>query len=239
MKTLLAIVTNKYLLTVAVVLGALFGLSFLVGGPLKDYLRYFTYVSICSNVIPLPSTPAVLLMGKDFYLLPGIPLFSSFVFNPNPLIAAALLAVATCLANMIDYEVLGTVLRSRLLKKIRESRHYESGVGYFNKVGFPLLTFVNFAWFTIDVVRLLAIAAGYAKWKYVLSTFIGRFARYSIMAYMGKLLNIPIWAIILITLVLMAPSGISYIRDRKRKKSLGGIGDGRTDDDQATVEEND
>jgi len=233
MKTLLAIVTNKYLLTVVVVLGALFGVSFLVGGPLKEYLRYFAYVSICCNVLPLPSTPAILLMGKDFDLLPGITVFSSFVFNPNPLIAASLLAVATCLANMIDYELLGTVLRSRLLKKIRDSKYYESGIGYFNRVGFPLLTFVNFAWFTFDFFRLLAIAAGYARWKYVLSTFIGRFARYSIMAYMGKLLDIPIWAVILITLVLIAPSGVGYIRERKRKKSLGRSDDGRADDGRA------
>ncbi len=239
MKTLLEIAKNKYLISVAILLGTLFGLSFVVPDTIRDLFRYFAYVSICSNLIPLPSTPAILLMGKEFDLLPSAMLTSSFVFNPNPLLVAFLLAVATCLANMLDYEILGTILRSRLLRRIRESKHYESGVDYFNRVGFPLLTFVNFAWFTFDFFRLLAIAAGYAKWKYILSTFIGRFGRYLIMAYMGKLLNIPIWAVILITLILIAPSGIGYIRFRKRKESLGRVCNGRTDDDTGAIEEND
>jgi membrane protein YqaA with SNARE-associated domain len=203
MKTLLAIVTNKYLLTVAVVLGGLFGLSFLVGGALRDYLRYFTYVSICSNVIPVPSTPAVLWMGREY----------------NPLLVAFLGAVGTCLANMIDYEVLGTVVRSRLLKKVRESRHYKASVNAFNKVGFPLLTLVNFGYFSFDIVRLIAIAAGYARWKYVVSTFVGRFARYLILAYVGEFFHIPIWAIALVTLALMVPAAISWARDKSRKST--------------------
>lgn len=203
MKTLLAILKNRYLITVAVVLGGLFGLSFLVGGAIRDYLRYFTYVSICSNVIPVPSTPAVLWMGREY----------------NPLLVAFLGAVGTCVANMIDYEVLGTVVRSRLLKKVRDSRYYQTSVNAFNKVGFPLLTLVNFGYFSFDIVRLIAIAAGYARWKYVVSTFVGRFARYLILAYVGEFFHIPIWAIALVTLALMLPAAISWARDRSRKSA--------------------
>jgi membrane protein YqaA with SNARE-associated domain len=204
MKTLLAIITNKYLITVAVVLGALFGLSFLVGGAFKDYLRYFTYISICSNVIPLPSTPAVLWMGREY----------------NPLLVAFLGAVGTSVANMLDYEVLGTVVRSRLLKKLRDSRHYQASVNAFNKVGFPLLTLVNFGYFSFDLVRLIAIAAGYARPKYIVSTFVGRFARYLILAYVGEFFRIPIWAIALITVALMLPAAISWARDKLGKRAV-------------------
>jgi membrane protein YqaA with SNARE-associated domain len=204
MKTVLAIIKNKYLITVAVVLGALFGLSFLAGGALKDYLRYFTYVSICSNVIPLPSTPAILWMGREY----------------NPLLVAFLGAVGTSVANMIDYEVLGTVVRSRFLKKLRDSRHYQASVNAFNKVGFPLLTLVNFGYFSFDLVRLIAIAAGYARWKYVASTFVGRFARYLILAYVGEFFRIPIWAIVLITLALMLPAAISWARGKFGKNAV-------------------
>jgi membrane protein YqaA with SNARE-associated domain len=214
MKTLLAIITNKYLITVAIVLGALFGLSFLVGGALKDYLRYFTYVSICSNVIPLPSTPAILWMGREY----------------NPLLVAFLGAVGTCVANMIDYEVLGTVVRSRLLKKLRDSRHYKASVNAFNKVGFPLLTLVNFGYFSFDLVRLIAIAAGYARWKYVASTFAGRFARYLILAYVGEFFRIPIWAIALVTLALMLPAAISWARDRFSKRAPAESAPGGTEE---------
>lgn len=204
MKTVLAIITNKYLITAAVVLGALFGLSFLVGGALKDYLRYFTYVSICSNVIPLPSTPAILWMGREY----------------NPFLVAFLGAFGTSIANMIDYEVLGTVVRSRFLKKLRNSRHYKASVNTFNKVGFPLLTLVNFAYFSFDLVRLIAIAAGYARWKYIISTFVGRFARYLILAYVGEFFRIPIWAIGLISLALMLPAAISWARDKFGKSAV-------------------
>lgn len=204
MKTVLAIITNKYLISVAVVLGALFGLSFLAGGALKDYLRYFTYVSICSNVIPLPSTPAILWMGREY----------------NPLLVAFLGAVGTSVANMIDYEVLGTVVRSRFLKKLRDSRHYQASVNAFNKVGFPLLTLVNFGYFSFDLVRLIAIAAGYTRWKYIVSTFVGRFARYLILAYVGEFFRIPIWAIVLITLALMLPAAISWARGKFGKNAV-------------------
>jgi membrane protein YqaA with SNARE-associated domain len=214
MKTVLAIVKNKYLITVAVALGALFGLSFLVGGAFKDYLRYFTYVSICSNVIPLPSTPAVLWMGREY----------------NPLLVAFLGAVGTCVANMIDYEVLGTVARSRLLKKLRDSKHYQASVNAFNRVGFPLLTLVNFAYFSFDLIRLVAIAAGYARWKYVVSTFVGRFARYLILAYVGEFFRIPIWAIMLVTLALMLPAAISWARERFRKGVPAENGPGGTEE---------
>jgi membrane protein YqaA with SNARE-associated domain len=204
MKTVLAIIKNKYLITVAVVLGVLFGLSFLVGGALKDYLRYFTYVSICSNVIPLPSTPAVLWMGREY----------------NPFLVAFLGAVGTSIANMIDYEVLGTVVRSRFLKKLRDSRHYQASVNAFNKVGFPLLTLVNFGYFSFDLVRLIAIAAGYARWKYIVSTFVGRFARYLILAYVGEFFRIPIWAIALVTVALMLPAAVSWARDKFSKRTV-------------------
>jgi membrane protein YqaA with SNARE-associated domain len=212
MQTLKKIITNKYLISLAAFLGVVFGVSFLLPDATRDLARYFAYMSICCNTIPLPTTPLIIYMGGEYGDV--IQLFGR---DWGWVIVALLGALATSLANLIDYEILGTVMQTRLAQKITGSKHYQASLRAFNKYAFLALTAVNFIAFSIDVVRFIAISARYPRWKYVISTFVGRFARYALLAVFGQIFKIPLWGILVMVVILALPGFISWLRDRLKK----------------------
>lgn len=212
MQTIKTIITNKYLIGLAIFLGAVFGISFFLPETVRDLTRYFAYMCICCNTIPMPTTPAILYIAGEYG-----DVFQYFGRDWGWLIIALVGALGTSLANLIDYEILGTVMQTKLARKITDSKHYQASIRAFNKYAFIALTAVNFAAFSLDVVRFVAISARYPRWKYIISTFIGRFARYALLAIFGQIFKIPIWGILVVTLLMAAPGIISWLRDRMKK----------------------
>ncbi|MCP4228965.1 MAG: VTT domain-containing protein [bacterium] len=217
MQTLKKIVTNKYLIGLVVFLGAVFGLSFLLPDIARDLARYFAYMSICCNTLPLPTTPLIIYMGGEYG---DVVQYGGRDWGW--VIIALIGALGTSLANLIDYEILGTVMQTRLAQKITGSKHYQASLRAFNKYAFLALTAVNFIAFSIDVVRFIAISARYPRWKYVISTFIGRFARYALLAVFGQIFKVPLWGILVIVVVLALPGLISWLREKLKKDGSGG-----------------
>jgi membrane protein YqaA with SNARE-associated domain len=212
MQTIKKIITNKYLIGLAIFLGAGFGISFFFPETVRDLTRYFLYMSICCNTIPIPTTPAVLYIAGEYG-----DVVQYFGRDWGWAIIALIGALGTTLANLIDYEILGTVMQTRLAKKITDSKHYQASIRAFNKYAFLALTAVNFAAFSLDVVRFVAISARYPRVKYIISSFIGRFARYSLLAIFGQIFKIPIWGILVVTMLLALPGLISWLRGRMKK----------------------
>ncbi len=213
MQTIKKIVTNKFLIGLAIFLGAVFGISFFLPETIRDLTRYFAYMCICCNTIPMPTTPAILYIAGEYG-----DVVQYFGRDWGWVIIALLGALGTSLANLIDYEILGTVMQTKLAKKITDSKHYQASIRAFNKYAFIALTAVNFAAFSLDVVRFVAISARYPRVKYIISTFIGRFARYALLAIFGQIFKIPIWGILVVTLLLALPGLISWLRDRMKSK---------------------
>jgi membrane protein YqaA with SNARE-associated domain len=200
-KTLGEIIRNRYLLGLAVFLGAVFGVSFLLPPAAQALTRFFAYMSLACNTIPLPATPVVLYMGTEY-----------------PWIVVALVGgAATSLANLIDYEIFSTVFKTKLLKKIKDSEHSQASIRTFNRVAFPALAAVNFVVFSWDLIRLVAIAAKYPRWKYALATFIGRTARYAVLAAVGEFFKPPLWAVGIVAVLVALPALVSWVRSRIRK----------------------
>jgi membrane protein YqaA with SNARE-associated domain len=200
-KVLAEIVRNKFLLALAASLAVLFGLSFLMPPAARALTRFFAYMSLASNTIPLPATPVIIYMGREY-----------------PWIVVALVGgVATSLANLIDYEIFSSVFKTKLLKKIKDSEHSQASIRTFNRVAFPALAAVNFVVFSWDLIRLVAIAAKYPRWKYALASFIGRTARYAVLALVGEFFNPPLWAIGIVAVLVALPALISWLRSRIRK----------------------
>ena len=202
MKTVAEIIRNKYLLGLAIFLAAVFGASFLMPPAIQALARFFAYMSLACNTIPLPATPVVLYMGTEY-----------------PWLVVALVGgVATSLANLIDYEIFSTIFKTKLLKKIKDSEHSQASIRTFNRVAFLALTAVNFVVFSWDLVRLVAIAARYPRWKYALATFIGRTARYGVLAAVGEFFEPPLWAIGVVAGLVMLPALFSWLRSRMGRK---------------------
>jgi membrane protein YqaA with SNARE-associated domain len=205
-KVLAEILRNRYLLTLAASLAALFAASFLMPPAARALARFFAYMSLASNTIPLPATPLVIYMGREYHW-----------------VAVALLGgAATTLANLLDYEIFSSVFKTKLLRKIKESEHSQASIRAFSRVAFPTLAAVNFILFTWDLVRLVAIAAKYPRVKYAAATFIGRTGRYAILAVAGEFFEPPLWAIGVVAVLLALPALISWLRGRLRRRAAKG-----------------
>ncbi len=200
-KVLAEIVRNRYLLALAASLAALFAASFLMPPAARALARFFAYMSLASNTIPLPATPLVIYMGREYHW-----------------VAVALVGgAATSLANLLDYEIFSSIFKTKLLRKIKESEHSQASIRAFSRVAFLALVAVNVVLFSWDLVRLVAIAAKYPRVKYAAATFIGRSARYAVLAAAGEFFEPPLWAIGVVAAVLALPAFVSWLRAKFRR----------------------
>ncbi len=78
----------------------------------------------------------------------------------------------------------------------------KGAVGLFERSPFLLMVVVNVLPLPIDVVRWLAISHRYGRLPYAVSTFLGRWIRYAVILLAGWGLNLPLWAIVLVMVVL-------------------------------------
>ena len=202
MKVLSEILRNRFLLALAAGLAAVFAVSFVLPPAAKGLARFFAYMSLACNTIPLPATPVVLYMGREY-----------------PWVAVALVGgVATSLANLVDYEIFTSVFKTKLLRRIKDSEHSQASIRAFQKVAFLALVGANVVVFSWDLVRLVAIAAGYPRLKYAAATFVGRTVRYAILAAVGEFFEPPLWAIGVVAVVVALPSLVSWLRSRFRRR---------------------
>jgi membrane protein YqaA with SNARE-associated domain len=201
-KVLSEILRNRFLLALAAGLAAVFAVSFLLPPAAKGLARFFAYMSLACNTIPLPATPVVLYMGREY-----------------PWVAVALVGgVATSLANLVDYEIFTSVFKTKLLRRIKDSEHSQASIRAFQKVAFLALVGANVVVFSWDLVRLVAIAAGYPRLKYAAATFIGRTVRYAVLAAVGEFFEPPLWAIGVAAVVVALPALVSWLRSRFRRR---------------------
>lgn len=203
MKVLSEILRNRFLLALAAGLAAVFAVSFLLPAAAKGLARFFAYMSLACNTIPLPATPVVLYMGREY-----------------PWVAVALVGgVATSLANLVDYEIFTSIFKTKLLRKIKDSDHSQASIRAFQKVAFLALVGANVVVFSWDLVRLVAIAAGYPRLKYAAATFVGRTARYAVLAAVGEFFEPPLWAIGVVAVVVALPALVSWLRARFKRRT--------------------
>jgi len=209
-KTILEIVTNRYVLGLAVGLAAVVALSFALPPAEQALARFFAYMAVACNTLPLPATPVVLYMGREY-----------------PWVAVALVGgLATSLANLLDYEIFTSVFKTKLLRKIKDNEHSQASIRAFKKVAFLALVAANVVVFSWDLVRLVAIAAGYPRAKYAAATFIGRTARYAVLAAVGEFFDPPLWAIGVVAVVVALPAVVSWLRERFRRRPSREEGEG-------------
>ena len=202
MKVLSEILRNRFLLALAAGLAAVFAVSFVLPPAAKGLARFFAYMSLACNTIPLPATPVVLYMGREY-----------------PWVAVAFVGgVATSLANLVDYEIFTSVFKTKLLRRIKDSEHSQASIRAFQKVAFLALVGANVVVFSWDLVRLVAIAAGYPRLKYAAATFVGRTVRYAILAAVGEFFEPPLWAIGVVAVVVALPALVSWLRSRFRRR---------------------
>jgi hypothetical protein len=98
--------------------------------------------------------------------------------------------LATAVANLNEYHVLTFLLRYRSVGRLRETRVYEVAARWFSVSPFWTITAFSFIPIPVDVVRVLAVAARYDRFRFGLAYFVGRFFRYGLFAWSSAGLNL-------------------------------------------------
>ncbi len=162
-------------------------------------LALFLYTVSANTFIPFPHEPAVLYYGA---LYPA-------------LTVALICGFATCISALIDYAVLGTAFSHRKALEFKQkSKWYQTAERYFNLTPFWTMVFAGFTPIPFYPFRVMGIASGYTKWKYVLSTFVGRTPRYYLIAWFGAAYEIPVEWLVLMFLVMFLPPVLRLLHKR-------------------------
>ena len=191
----------KWILT-GVGIGLTLGLGYLIltGSRYSQLMGYFAYMSCACTLIPLPTPPYVIAIGKVFH--PGIVAFVG--------------AVANCLAALAEYYVITWLFsKTALRQRVETNRIFQRFAHYFQRAAFACLIFTGITPIPFEPFRLAAILVRYNVPKYLLAVFVGRFIRYYLIALIGHLYRIPNGYLIAMVIALLMISAIGvFIKGR-------------------------
>ncbi|HET8538454.1 MAG TPA: VTT domain-containing protein [Anaeromyxobacter sp.] len=167
------------------------------------------YVSLACTFLPLPTMWIVLWAARETWPIP----------------VALVATIGTCFGNLHDYEIVTGLCRLGPVQRARRSRLYGRAEAWFRRAPFAALTVAAFLPLPVDVVRLLAVSAGYPRRPYVLATFLGRFPRYLAIALLGHELrpsNRAIFVVFLVMGAIALAKTAPHLLERWRARRAGG-----------------
>ena len=191
-------------------------LSVFASSPAQFRLLFLlTFLTMCTTLTPMPTGPLVAAMATQ-ELAVGGGLWST------TLLVAVVGAAGSTIANLNDYCIFTLVLRSKKIAKIRNTRVYHVASRWFDRAPFFILTLFNLMPITVDVARLLAITCRYDRSKFAASSFVGRFFRYGVFAFVTYYFHLG-WiaplALLALTIVLAGIKGLTTLLGGKTAAS--------------------
>ena len=149
---------------------------------------YVFYVSLCCTFVPLPTAWIVMLLASG----------EARLLDPvgwRVLAVATLGALATGIANLTEYHIWTVALRYRRVNRVRETRLFRWADRTFHVSPFAVLVGFSFIPVPVDVVRWLAVACCYSRWRFFWAYFLGRWVRYGLLALGTVWLGLGMWPI--------------------------------------------
>ncbi len=156
-----------------------------------------------NSVIPLPHEPGVLFFA-DFY---------------RPLWIAVAATVGSGIAAFSDYAIVRGAMRHKWASRVSRGRWFQWAVRSFMKRPFATVVLFAVSPLPVSVVRVLAPASTFSVWRYVAAMMVGRFPRFYVFAWVGLLLPIPTWVLVL---AVLAPVLTMVIAHRSGSDEGGG-----------------
>ena len=153
------------------------------------------YASLGCTFIPLPVN-LIVAAAATRSIAVGTGLWDTV------LIVGLVGAAASTIANLNDYHLFTWMLRSRHVAKIRHAKIYRIATRWFDKSPFFLVAVFNLLPVPVDVVRILATTHRYPRVPFAAANFVGRFMRYSLIAYLIYYFELSMMTAILIMLAL-------------------------------------
>lgn len=198
--------------TIALALVAVGGGALVLLLPETSGLYLFALYSMPSNsMLPVPHEPGLLYFAKYY----------------DPLYIALAGSVGSAVAAFADYEIVERAFRVPKIASARETKLYRWSVRCLMR--YPFWTIVLFAAtpLPVYVVRVLAPASGYPVGRYVAAIFLGRLPRFYAIAWVGHLLAIPTWVLLVMFALFVAAL---YWSGRSKARGSGDDGSGSADD---------
>lgn len=179
------------------ILSIAIGFLFLTGSRYSQLGGFFVYMSVACTLIPLPTPPYVIGIGKIFH--PGIVAFVG--------------AFGNCIAAFIEYRfIIWLFSKIELQQKVEANWIFQRFAYCFNHAAFTSLVFTGFSPIPFEPFRFAAILARYSIPRYLLAVLVGRFPRYYLIAMIGDTYQVPNQYLIIIFIVLfVAPVISSFI----------------------------
>ena len=181
---------RKWILTaIGIVLSLSLGYIFLKGSRYSQLIGFFGYMSVACTLIPLPTPPYVIALGK--------------VFDPSTVAFTG--AIGNCIAAFAEYHLLLWLFsKTELQQRVETNRIFQRFSYYFRHMAFVCLVFTGFTPIPFEPFRFAAILARYNCSLYLLAVLLGRFPRYYLIALIGDQFQIPIRYLIILLIVSLA-----------------------------------
>ncbi|MEE9208536.1 MAG: hypothetical protein V3U67_09265 [Gemmatimonadota bacterium] len=160
----------------------------------QSYL-YLVFYAIPANsaISVFPHEPVVIFFGK----------------NGSLLLTAIAASTGTLIAGFLDHSVFVPVMNLTALSGYKEKVWYQKAARLFLKHPFVVLVITGLTPIPFFPFKFLSFSLKYPLWKYLGALLTGRFPRYFLLAWLGRMLDVPNWAIILFFLIII---NIYFIR---------------------------
>ena len=169
-----------------------------------ELLSFFAYITISCTFIPLPTPQVIMDFGQRF----------------GPASIAMIGGIAFCISALIDYSLVTFVFRYERVNRIKATRTYSYVSRFFDKSPFAILVVAAFTPIPVDPVKLVACAARYNRFKYILACFVGRAPRYYLLGVLQTKAMIPRKYLYGSILVLVATGIIRELIKRQKGKQV-------------------
>ena len=205
---------RKWILTaIGISLSLTLGYLFLEGSRYTQLIGFFGYMSVACTLIPLPTPPYVIALGKVFH--PGIVALAG--------------AIGNCIAAFVEYNLLLWIFsKTELQQRVETNRIFQRFSYYFRRMAFVCLVFTGFTPIPFEPFRFAAILARYNLPLYLLAVLLGRFPRYYLIALIGEKFQIPTRYLIILLIVLIVIPVIGMLI----KRNTSGTNEKPTTDNQ-------
>ena len=201
---------RKWILTgLGILLSLSLGYLFLKGSHYSQLIGFFGYMSVACTLIPLPTPPYVIALGKVFH--PGIVALTG--------------AVGNCIAAFVEYRLLLWLFsKTELQQRVEANRIFQRFSYYFHRMAFVCLAFSGFTPIPFEPFRLAAILTRYNLSLYLLAVLLGRFPRYYLIALIGDRFQIPTHYLIILLIGLLVIPIIGMLIKRQTSVDNGKMG---------------
>ena len=150
--------------------------AFTDSSPVLRLLGFTIYLSLCCTFLPLPTGWAVAAVATRQAAVAGD-------LATITLLVAFSGAVGSTLANLNDYHLFTWMLRHHRIAAVRRTKTYGRAAAWFARSPFFLLVVFNVIPIPVDVVRMLATTYRYPRVPFGAASFVGRFLRYGVIAF--------------------------------------------------------